>query len=272
MSIWSSIFEDMQQDALGVVIPSSCVLCTDPIAPLPPGAPLLCAPCRRAVQAVPGCFCRRCGSYWPRPTSTPCARCRERRLWFESATPLGLFDGALKEAILRMKYEGGEAITMSLARLCADRLRQSPPVDAVVPVPMHWTRALRRGTNTAALLAEEVSRALQLGPALLLLRSRWTQKQGTLTPAGRRRNVRDAYRPRRSWLRGDARVPPRLLLVDDVMTTGATVNEAARILRRAGVQQVHVAVIARALGGVRQAPVRNSLDESAATPPAYIEA
>jgi ComF family protein len=139
-------------------------------------------------------------------------------------------------------------LTLALGRLLADRLDARPDwvePDLIVPVPMHWTRRLLRGVNGPDLLAEAVAHAMRLPiDSRLLVCRRMTRKQGTLLPTARRRNVRGAYAVAR---RGRLAVQ-HVLVVDDVLTTGATLDELARVLQRAGVKSVSVAVLARGIG------------------------
>jgi len=117
--------------------------------------------------------------------------------------------------------------------------------DLVVPVPMHWTRRISRGTNPPEILAEMVARKNQIPLIADLLRNRRkTRKQGTLLPDQRRRNVREAFSVSAGYDIREAHI----LLVDDVMTTGATGNELSKILCRAGAKRVSVAVLARGTG------------------------
>jgi ComF family protein len=159
-----------------------------------------------------------------------------------------LYRGKLREAVLRMKNCTHESLTLAMGWLLADCLRRSMaqcPPDLVVATPMHWTRRLLRGGNCAEVLVESVSRRLGVPPAQGLLGfRRKVKKQGTLSPAERFRNVRGALRANAGYDIADAHV----LLVDDVMTTGATASEAARVLRRAGAKCVSVGVVARGVG------------------------
>jgi ComF family protein len=134
------------------------------------------------------------------------------------------------------------AVGRVLARHVALATTTDPP-DLVVPVPMHWSRRIVRGINSAELLAESVSAQLGL-PLLsrLLVRSRNTLPQFELPPRERFRNVRGAFRARVGYDLTDARV----LLIDDILTTGATASDAARALRECGAAAVTVAVAARA--------------------------
>jgi ComF family protein len=116
--------------------------------------------------------------------------------------------------------------------------------ELIVPIPMHWRRRLVRGANGPELLAEVLGRRLRRPVATHLLSRRYRLPQGSLTPHRRRLNLRGTM----SLRRGRKPSAARVLLVDDVLTTGATCSEAARVLRQAGVEEVVVAVLARGEG------------------------
>jgi ComF family protein len=164
---------------------------------------------------------------------------------------LGRYEGSLREAVLRAKNLAGESIAAALGGLLAERLRASlddvpaSHFDLVVPVPSYWWRRVRRGTNEAAVLSQVVAERLRLPEASdLLVCRRNLRRQHELNTTERRRNVRGAFR--KSW--GYDIDDARILLIDDVLTTGATANEIARVLRAAGAATVSVAVVCRALG------------------------
>jgi ComF family protein len=160
---------------------------------------------------------------------------------------LGVYQGALKEAVLQMKRPEGAALTVSMAELFweargAEIAALQP--DLTVPIPMHWRRRMVRGASSPELIGEVLGRRLELPLARRLLTRRHRPPQGSLTPPRRRQNLRGAMSLR--W--GHKPTATRVLLVDDVLTTGATCSEAARVLRQAGVTEVVVAVLARGEG------------------------
>jgi ComF family protein len=180
------------------------------------------------------------------PTAGGCVRCRDESFAFDAVLRLGPYDGVLRDAVLRLKHHSGEGLAELLGKLWLDRdvqrFRDVGPA-AVVPVPLHWWRRWRRGYNQSAALARSIAAHLQI-PCFpsQLRRLRNTPDQTLQSPAGRRENVRGAFRARRRpQLKGST-----VLLVDDVMTTGATAHEAARALRAAGAARVVVAALARA--------------------------
>jgi ComF family protein len=147
----------------------------------------------------------------------------------------------LRQLIHILKYEGVASLAKPLASLMLRGLPRDVALDAVAAVPMHWWKRYRRGFNQAELLATEVSRATGLPRLSLLRRARWMAAQAGLGSAERRRNATAAFSlmPRRT-LSGR-----RILLVDDVFTTGATAMACARLLKQGGASYVAVLTIAR---------------------------
>jgi len=189
----------------------------------------------------------RCGCMLP-AESNDCPRCPETPFAFEGVVRLGSYEGALRSAVLRMKHAQQRPLSLALGALLADARHDELTalnVDVVVPVPMHWVRSRWRGINSPEVLAERLARRLKVPMnSKLLVRRRRTLPQASLSVPRRKANVRGAFavRPHADW------AGARVLLVDDIMTTGATVNEASKTLRRAGVAAVVVAVLARAEG------------------------
>jgi ComF family protein len=233
---------------LDLLFPPRCACCD---AELPSGhdGPLLCADCRLVLAPESWPCCRRCGA-GPTEGESPdgCPLCRHARLKFDAVVTLGGYGGELRSVVLRMKRPSGESLAAATGRLLASRrghqLAEFRP-DLIVPVPMYWIRRLRRGTNSPEILADRVGRLLRVKVSRRALsRRRNTLPQASLSPRERFRNVRGAFRVRAGYgLRG-----LRVLLVDDILTTGATCSEAARMLKEAGAAQVAAAVVARAQG------------------------
>lgn len=150
----------------------------------------------------------------------------------------------MRDAILRIKRLPGESLAESLGFLWAERDRErllSSRPDAAVPVPLHWWRRIERGYNQSDALADALSERLGIRSGRgWLRRVKATPKQFTVSATARRENMKGAFRVRRgSPVRG-----LRILLIDDVLTTGATASEAAKTLVQAGAAQVSVAVLA----------------------------
>jgi ComF family protein len=205
----------------------------------------LCEDCRKALSNS-SARCTRCGlALEPAVAALGCRHCKNDRFRFQQVLALGSYGGPLREAVLRMKHPSGDALSMTLGNLIWQargyELSAARPT-VVAPIPMHWRRRLVRRTNSAELLAEVLGRRLGVPVwQRLLRRTRWTSPQGSLSASRRRLNVRGAFAVRhRLACRGQD-----ILLVDDVLTTGSTSNEAARALLKTGANRVIVAVLAR---------------------------
>lgn len=245
------ILKRWSETLLELAFPGSCAACHASFAEAtPPDGVLLCEECREKLQPHAGGLCRKCGA--PLPSSLPaggdCPHCRRERFAFSGAVCLGAYDRELRTACLRGKDEGGIPLLAALAkRLVAahgETLRRFAP-DRIVPVPQHWRTRWRRAHNPTEILARVLSRELGCPLARrLLFKTRWTAIQASLGPSERRTNVVGAFSASR-WraVRG-----ARILLVDDVLTTGSTAHACAKTLRNAGAEEIFVAVLARGLG------------------------
>lgn len=229
------------------VYPKLCLICD---TPEPEGEAFrhgVCNDCHRSITTDPFASCPWCAQTVGPHTDTThgCADCRGIAHRFERAIRLGPYDGKLRDAVLRMKVLAGEGLADILGRLFAEHRDQAMltlAIDLVAPVPLHWWRKWSRGYNQAEAVARELAAGLKL-PFVprLLRRLRWTPQQTQPTREARRKNVKDAFRV----MRGARLTGKRVLLVDDVMTTGSTLSEAARTLRDAGAAGVVAAVLAR---------------------------
>jgi len=244
-----SAVQDLGRGLLNLALPPRCLRCEDD---LPPQAEIgLCLKCTQAIAPELGALCDRCGAVLPEEFSPAerCPACKDFSLKFDAVYPLGRYQGALRELVLKTKRLSAEALSLTIGRLLAQRLGEKLAkfrADAVLPIPMHWAKRLLRGVNSPELLADCLARKLGVPVVRTLVRCRYTGPQKDLLPRERFRNVRGAFRLRRSdrqrWR------DSRLLLVDDILTTGATCSEVARLLKQAGAAAVAVVVVARADG------------------------
>jgi ComF family protein len=232
-----------------LLYPPACIACGAELADRRGGAEL-CDGCLRALGPEATHSCRRCGGDVPENPLVPgrCLACQELTLCFDTVIPLGSYDAELRWAVLRMKRVSHNALAAAVGRLLAQRRHEhlaDVRADFVVPVPMFWRRRLRRGINSPNVLARHLAASLRIPmrPRVLIRRVN-TKPQTSLSSAERRKNVRGAFRVRRPDIVRGARI----LLVDDVLTTGATCSEAAKTLKEAGAAMVAVAVVARTPG------------------------
>ena len=223
------------QAVLDVLFPPRCAAC---------GAygSFLCLPCR---EELPCTRPPRCPVCWqPQAQGSPCPRCREERPAFAGARSPYLYQGPAREVVHALKYNYLSALARPLAVLMAAYLAEEEAIEAdlLVPVPLYGRRRRLRGYNQSALLARELGRIRGLAvDERALSRRRDTSPQARSADAeARRRNVADAFRAERARVEGR-----HILVIDDVMTTGATLDACAQALRRAGAASVWALTFAR---------------------------
>jgi ComF family protein len=232
-----------------VVFPAGCLLC-DALLTHAHRIPL-CETCLASFQRIAPPICRICGQPLPVPTNPGegepvCRDCVEGRFGFQLARSFGVYEGALARAIVLLKYERIEPLASFFAMhllelVCSDS--HLLPVDVAVPVPLHRQKHKERGFNQVDLFARPLARRLHVPyRPILLMRSRPRPEKHLLTQEERWEAVRGAF-----VMRPGGRVDNlRVLLLDDVMTTGATLDACARALREAGARSVLGLTIARA--------------------------
>jgi ComF family protein len=232
------------QLVLDLVFPPRCIgcgrvdhqLCPQCLESVPWLVPPLCARCSRPVAiADPAC---------PDGSEVLCDICRNEPLRLDRMRAVAEHAGVMRKAVHALKYDGQTSLARPLAALMGRVASEQGlfPVDAIVPVPLHPRRLRERGYNQATLIARELARTLSL-PILedVLVRSRATKTQTQLSAAERRVNVVDAFAAEPARL-----VERNLLLVDDVCTTGSTLQACADALRRGGADRVYALTLTRA--------------------------
>ena len=218
--------------ALDLLLPSRCAACA---AWGPAG---LCIACERCVRWIDDRCCAKCG----RPSEVPVPRCRDCRggdLAFDRARAAASYEGPARDALKSFKLRGERRTARELARWMVPAALALGGAELLTWVPSTRRSEAERGFNPAEELARRLARALAVPTARLLRKTRETADQAGLSRAERRENLRGAFAANR-------RVPARVLLVDDVMTTGATVDECAAALKRNGAKRVTVVTFARA--------------------------
>jgi ComF family protein len=231
---------------VSVVLAPACAACAQ-VLEKPTQGPV-CETCWQSIRALTPPLCDRCGdplATW-RASDAPaglCPRCRRARRFVDRGRAIGAYDGALRAIIHALKYEGRRSLARPLGALM--RRRGAEILDGAVcaiPVPLHGSRRRHRGFNQAADLAGEVG----LPVVAALRRARATESQIALPAARRHRNVRDAFAAT-----ADAAVLAGsvVVLIDDVSTTGATLEACARVLKESGVREVRALTVARVVAG-----------------------
>ena len=215
-------------------------------APEPLNAEYFCVSCRTPFQNA-----------FPLDAEGRCALCRSGLRGFDAAYCFGGYEGVLRELIHLFKYGRIKTLARPLGDLLAAALPRDQEWHALVPVPLHWRRQWKRGFNQSELLAQAIARRTALPVVKALRRVHATQTQAGLSNTNRRRNVAAAFRCRRA----ETVAGKKILLIDDVMTTGSTAAACALALKRAGARKVALLTVARVdrrLDGVRYPLLRSS--------------
>jgi ComF family protein len=230
---------------LSAFFPDDCRICARPLTEF--SRIPVCPSCLKPPEPFEAEFaCSMCRTpflnRFPLGEEGLCALCRLGATGYDGAFTYGAYDDNLRELIHLFKYGGVEPLADVLGGLMLRAFPRQEVFDAVVPVPMHWRRRWSRGFNQAELLARVVSKNTGLKVADALRRRRYTPPQSGLTNARRRTNVSGVFAARRRAAVNGLRV----LLVDDVLTTGATASACSRALKRAGAARVSILTVARA--------------------------
>lgn len=235
---------DLLEAAVSLLYPPTCTICGGNVR----GGEYLCNVCEAKAIRIIAPFCDKCSEPFEGSITSAftCANCARRTLYFDAAVAAYRGRGIVRIIIHEFKY--GRQIHLRhlvarwlLAALDDERLcgRQ---MDAIVPVPLHPTRQRERGFNQAALIAEALRAQTAIPIKPVLERIRYTTTQTALDRSERMENLHNAFRLRKN---ADVR-GLRVLLIDDVLTTGSTLSECARVLKAAGALSVYAATAARA--------------------------
>ncbi len=230
------------EPVLAALFPSLCAACGVSLA-RPLRGPL-CEPCWRSLPRHKNPLCA-CGVPLTGLLASQCGRCRRGSSLIQRGLSLGPYEGALRTLIHQLKYRAKRRVAGRLAELLVAEATAAgvlAPRVVLVPVPLHPRRLAERGFNQSELLAAAVARIAKLGvQPRALVRRKDTPPQTGLSAAARRRNVAGAFAVRQR-----ARIQARtVVLVDDVLTTGATARACAGALRQAGASAVHLLTVAR---------------------------
>ncbi len=233
---------------LDFILPTSCAHCGSRLGESP--IPFFCSSCWTDFTLLQGPVCSCCGKPFESPetlTHSPdheCGACRLNRPFFDQSLSVGYFEGSLREAIHQFKYRPCRALGKPLGQWMRSNIRLISDVDLFIPVPLHAKRLKKRGFNQSLLLAFQISKKYKIPISYdNLVRIKPTKPQVDLSSDDRIENVADAFTVQHSALIKEKKI----ILVDDVLTTGATMNECARVLKDAGAGQVTALTLARAV-------------------------
>jgi competence protein ComFC len=236
-------FEPLEA-AVSLLYPPVCTVCGGNVR----AGEYLCDQCEAKAVRIVAPFCEKCSEPFEGSITSDftCANCAHRTIHFDAAVSAYRGRGIVREIIHEFKYGRQIHLRRLVARwlyaaLEDERLR-GRRFDIIVPVPLHATRRRERGFNQASLLAALLSAQTSISSKPLLERIRYTTTQTALDRSERMENLHNAFRLRKN---ADVR-GLRVLLIDDVLTTGSTLSECARVLKRAGALSVHAATAARA--------------------------
>jgi len=230
----------------GLLFPSRCQACRRLLRP----GLAWCSDCWTGLSAaVSRPYCPSCaiglGPHQSVNSRGRCPNCLKQSLVLDRVCRLGVYAGSLSRAVQHFKFHGAVHTGALLGDRLGALLSEQPwlgDVEALCPIPIHWTRRLDRGYNQSLILADRLARHVNRPVLELLKRRRVTPDQVGLSASARVKNVQGVFSVRfRGELTGAS-----VCLVDDVMTTGATLAEAARTLRRAGVKHIYAAILAKA--------------------------
>ena len=224
--------------------PGQCMVCRESICP---EDDQLCLACWQSLsKAVAGDYCRRCG----REVSAfgivngRCGFCQDKQFHYDGIVRAGVYESTLRSIILAFKFSEKTELRGRLAGMLKHAILSASfcdEIDMIAPVPLHWRRRLWRGFNQSCLLAKSLKFS-DIPISTDLVRIRNTVQQWDLTAPQRRRNVKGAFAVRKGHLFDDKTI----LLIDDITTSSATLNECAKTLKAAGAQKVYTAVVATA--------------------------
>lgn len=235
------------QALVNFFFPPRCLLCGETLKEFQDDRP--CSLCLSRMKFFSHPRCPRCGLVFMTASGDDhlCSGCLNEERYFTKARAIGPYEGVLLEAISRFKYQKASRLAKPLGMLLAEYEDPEFPFsefDLLLPVPLHSKRLRERGFNQSLLLAGRVSRKHAISLDFTSLqRTRHTDPQTQLSGAERQKNIRGAFEVRRPGaIRGK-----KILLIDDVFTTGATVQECAKVLLKAGSKRVDVLTLARVL-------------------------
>ena len=243
----NAMIPDLRKALIDLIFPPECSFCAETLSSS--SQHFLCSRCSSEIMSESTRrFCFACGIFLPNSTELPnCPECKKRQFRFDRVLPLGQYGDELRNVVIRLKNSSQFPLARSIGGLLAEhvyRHTEENVPDLAIPIPKYWLKRMRSGVNSAEMLANEIAGKLDIPCFPKAIKwTRYIRKQSLLSVYDRQRNVRNAISVSKGYNFNETHV----LLVDDTMTTGATANEAARVLQKAGAKRITVCVVARAL-------------------------
>lgn len=238
------MFRKIRERILDLLFPRRCPVCDKPVKPF---GKLICETCRHEPVYIRGPKCMKCGKALNREETEYCGDCRKIRHEYDTGRAVFSY-GSVSDAIYRFKYRGRQEYADYFAA-CMEKslgswLRENH-VQALVPVPIHAGRRRMRGYNQAELLAKRLGDRVGIPVRTdLVMRVRSTKPMKDLSPGERQNNLKKAF----IIGRNDVKLYDRVILVDDIYTTGTTLDEIAALLKAHGVSEVYCVTLACGAG------------------------
>lgn len=240
---WAALFNDVSD----VIYPPKCLGCDEILRPQ--SEKYFCVPCSEKIKFISGNLCPVCGTTFPDSPAEShlCGNCIESPPYFSCARAAVSFETIILDTIHQFKYGNNLSVGTLLASLMADFNFQDITFSdhsLIIPVPLHSKRLRERGFNQSLILARTIGRKWQIPVDFFSLkRHRLTLTQTGLNKTERKQNIKDAFEVRKK----DNITGKNIILVDDVYTTGSTINECSKVLIKAGANKVTVLTLARVL-------------------------
>lgn len=228
---------------LDLILPDYCIICNKRISE----KIMLCPSCIKRINMIESPICPKCGLPYTKSCKEDhlCGRCLKDKMFFDKAWQVGYYNGVLRKTITSLKYNGKTGISSYLGKLMATKIvNEKNKIDYhfLIPVPLHMNKIKGRGYNQSYFLAKEVGKILKLKVEFKnLSKIIDAPSQTGLSIRERKKNVKETF-----YLKNSSRIQnKKILLIDDVYTSGATINECARVLKRGGAETVDVLTLGR---------------------------
>lgn len=231
------------EEVISMIYPKRCPLCGEIIKG---DQKLACDSCYEELEYIEEPRCKCCSKAIEQEESEYCYDCNRKEFYFESGVALWNYSSQMKQSLAKFKYhnrrEYGEFYGEEFVKIYGDALMNLEP-DALIPVPIHWTRYIKRGYNQAAVIANQIGKRLHI-PVVedLLIRTKKTIAQKHLDDKERERNLQGAFAISEKWKKIEHNMEC-VVIIDDIYTTGSTINTCAKILMQQGIKEIYFGVL-----------------------------